>query len=33
MIKILYLVNIAVKDLDAAVKQYSALLGGEPEWT
>jgi len=33
MIKRLYGVNIAVQDLDAAVKQYSALLGGEPEWT
>jgi methylmalonyl-CoA/ethylmalonyl-CoA epimerase len=33
MIKELYGVNIAVKDLDAAVKKYAAILGGEPEWT
>ncbi|RLC94573.1 MAG: hypothetical protein DRI39_02425 [Chloroflexi bacterium] len=33
MIKELYGVNIAVKDLDAAVQKYSAILGGEPEWT
>ena len=33
MIKRLYGVNIAVKDIDAAVAKYSAILGGEPEWT
>jgi methylmalonyl-CoA epimerase len=33
MIKRLYGINIAVKDLDAAVKKYSDILGGEPEWT
>ena len=33
MIKQLYGVNIAVKDLDAAVKKYSDILGGEPVWT
>ena len=33
MIKRLYGVNIAVQDIDAAVAKYSAILGGEPEWT
>jgi len=33
MITELYGVNIAVKDIDEAVKKYSAILGGEPEWT
>lgn len=33
MIKRLYGVNIAVKDLDAAVAKYSAVLGGKLEWT
>jgi len=33
MITNVYGVNIAVKDLDAAVKKYSALLGVQPEWT
>jgi len=33
MIKQLYGVNIAVKDLGEAVKKYSAILGGKVEWT
>jgi len=33
MIKRLYGINIAVKDLDAAVKKYSDVLGVKPKWT
>ncbi len=33
MIKRLYGINIAVKDIDAAVKKYSDILGVKPKWT
>lgn len=33
MLRNLYGINIAVKDLDAAVAKYAAILDAKPEWT